>query len=69
MTGSVMGIELKKLTFIGGTDVSVSALGLSNLSATFDDCEWSGQSTGKVSVLTYNSDRSNNLEVNLSICI
>jgi len=47
-------MKLKKLTFIGATDVYlVGAFGLSNTSATFDDCEWSGQDTGKASVLIY----------------
>eukprot|EP00957_Ditylum_brightwellii_P051424 3898930-Ditylum_brightwellii.AAC.1 len=60
--GSVTGVELKKLAFIGGTDVSVGAFSLSNASATLGDCEWSGQNTGKACVLIYNGDRSTNLE-------
>jgi len=39
IAGSVTGVELKGLTFIGATDVSVGAFGSSNASATFDDCE------------------------------
>eukprot|EP00957_Ditylum_brightwellii_P006858 519260-Ditylum_brightwellii.AAC.1 len=61
-TGSVMGVELEKLTFIGGTGVSVGAFGSSNASATFDDCKWRGQNTGKASVRIYNSDGSTDLE-------
>ena len=46
IAGSVSGVELKGLTFIGATNVSVGALGSFNASATFDDCEWAGQSVG-----------------------
>eukprot|EP00957_Ditylum_brightwellii_P167011 12714339-Ditylum_brightwellii.AAC.1 len=60
-----MGVELKILTFIGATDVSVDAFDLTNTSATFDDCEWNGQNTGKVSVLIYSGDESTDSEVNL----
>eukprot|EP00957_Ditylum_brightwellii_P063832 4843623-Ditylum_brightwellii.AAC.1 len=58
-------MELKKLTFIGATDVSMGAFGPSNASATFDDCEWSGQDRGKASVLIYCGDKSTDLEVDL----
>eukprot|EP00957_Ditylum_brightwellii_P008598 652366-Ditylum_brightwellii.AAC.1 len=44
IAGSVSGVELKELIFIGATNISVGALGLSNTSATFDGCEWAGQS-------------------------
>jgi len=50
----VAGVELKGLSFIGVTDVSVGALGSSNASATFDDCEWAGSSVGTTSVVIYN---------------
>eukprot|EP00957_Ditylum_brightwellii_P072511 5510762-Ditylum_brightwellii.AAC.1 len=43
IAGFVLGVELKGLTFIG---------------ATFDDCEWAGQSVGTVNMLIYNCDRS-----------
>eukprot|EP00957_Ditylum_brightwellii_P021978 1657842-Ditylum_brightwellii.AAC.1 len=46
IAGSVLRVELKGLAFIGATNVSVGALGLSMASATFDDCEWAGQSVG-----------------------
>eukprot|EP00957_Ditylum_brightwellii_P207619 15353767-Ditylum_brightwellii.AAC.1 len=55
---SVLGIELKGLTFISATNVSVGALGLSNASATFDYCEWAGQNVGTANVLIYNGDGS-----------
>ena len=42
IAGSVTGVELKGLTFIGATNVSVGALCSSNASATLDDCEWTG---------------------------
>jgi hypothetical protein len=48
------GVELEGLSFIGATDVSVGALGSSNASATFDDCEWAGPSVGTTSVVIYN---------------
>eukprot|EP00957_Ditylum_brightwellii_P189556 14429536-Ditylum_brightwellii.AAC.1 len=54
IAGSVSGVELKGFTFIGTTNVSVGALGLSNASATFDNCEWAGQSVGTANVLIYN---------------
>ena len=54
IAGSMSGVELKGLTFIGATNVSVGALGLSNASATFDDCEWAGPSVGTTSVVIYN---------------
>eukprot|EP00957_Ditylum_brightwellii_P070680 5371444-Ditylum_brightwellii.AAC.1 len=65
IAGSVTEVELKKLTFIGATDVSVGAFDLSNASATFDGRERNGQNTGKVSVLVYNGDRNTDSEGNL----
>ena len=59
------GVELEGLSFIGATDVSVGALGSSNASATFDDCEWAGQSVGTSNVRIYNGDGSTYLEGNL----
>eukprot|EP00957_Ditylum_brightwellii_P102959 7846435-Ditylum_brightwellii.AAC.2 len=65
IVGSMSRVELKALTFIGATNVSVGALGLSNANVTFDDCDWAGQSVGTVNVLIYNGDRSTDLEGNL----
>jgi len=64
-----MEVELKKLAFTGATDVSVGAFGSSNASATFDGRDWSGQNTGKVSVLIYNDDGSTGSEGNLLLFI
>eukprot|EP00957_Ditylum_brightwellii_P087869 6691982-Ditylum_brightwellii.AAC.1 len=61
----VTGVEQKKLTFIGDTDVSLGAFDSFNARATFDDCEWSGQNTGKTSVLIYSGGGSTDLEINL----
>jgi len=58
IAGSVSGIELKGLAFIGATNIPVGALGSSNASATFDYCEWAGQSVGTSNVLIYNCDGS-----------
>eukprot|EP00957_Ditylum_brightwellii_P117042 8927605-Ditylum_brightwellii.AAC.1 len=46
IAGSLLGVELKGLTCIGATNVSVGALGSSSASVTFNDCEWAGQSVG-----------------------
>eukprot|EP00957_Ditylum_brightwellii_P055768 4225998-Ditylum_brightwellii.AAC.1 len=58
IAGSVSGVELKGLAFVGATNVSVGSLGLSNASATFNDCEWAGQSVGTANVLIYIYDGS-----------
>eukprot|EP00957_Ditylum_brightwellii_P063496 4819945-Ditylum_brightwellii.AAC.1 len=56
------GIELNGLELLSAMDFG---FGSSNASATFDDCEWAGQSAGTANVLIYNGDGSTDLEDNL----